>query len=796
MSSMARVAGRGFIITFAFTAVTQGLLLIQGLAVPRLLGPETVGLFALAIAAMSVGATLKELGTSEKLVQDRHADLPVAYSVAFTIELIISSALFVILMVAAPFVADFYDKPVLVPMMAVLGITLFTGAFLALPGALFDRKLNYLRQNMVNAVGPIVGFAVTVPMAIAGYGVWSLVYGAVAPMVVAVIITWSVALRPRLRLQRDYLRGFLSYGWPLWLSRMLGLSTTVIGTLVISRVISIEALGYFAVAQSIGERAVIVDGVISRTLFPILCRVQDDLAGQRRAFTITNRITAMWSGVIGFGVALFATDLIHLILGEKWAPAGFLFRMEGLSVVTLSIGWSWDIFYRARSQTKPTLVWSIMSEAWVFVILLPATVLWGLTGAAWAVFALGVIALPVRQVFMRRIFPDVNLLADVWRELLAVGVVALLVAALRSKTGPPSSIIELLGLGLVFGVAALGALAIVDCALITDLIGRLRTPSPVIPEDPFVEPILPVAVPSISAPIDELTVPVYETAFRLSDDLVLPGEYPLWLTPGHGNTLWVTLRDTSQLAHLDVTTGTWQKWRLPTYPHVASIDARGRAWVALTLANSVAVVDPESGRRERIRLGRTRELLVAAHDRDACLVVDSGRLCIWRIEGDERTAISLPPEMRRPDFVAATASGEWWITDTHESVVARRSAAGEFSVLPVRSPTRTAIVDEARRAVWLGHWSEPHVSRFDIDDPTVPTSIELPGVPFGAALGPDGRLWLAIPELDQVVAVEDAGVTDIVGLPPGSGPGAVSVAWVGGHMYVSSGASGRLLVYA
>src|SRR5207253_3808385 len=171
----------------------------------------------------------------------------------------------------------------------------------------------------------------------------------------------------------------------------------------------------------------------------------------RRAFAATNRVTAMWSALVGFGVALFANDLIHLVLGPKWAPAGFLFRMEGLSVVTLSIGWSWDIFYRARGETKLTLAWSAIAEAWVFVVLLPTTVLWGLTGAAWAVLALGLIALPARQLFLRRIFPGINLLADVWRELLAVGVVTAAVAVVRDWVGPPTGFVAFAGLLALFG---------------------------------------------------------------------------------------------------------------------------------------------------------------------------------------------------------------------------------------------------------------------------------------------------------------------------------------------------------
>lgn len=800
VSSMARVAGRGFFINVAFTIFVQGLLLVQGLLVPRLLGPEDVGLFALAMAAASIGITLKSLGTAEKLVQERHADLPLAYSVAFTLEIIVTTSLCVLLVAGAPLFARYYDEDALVPIIAVLALSLYAGAFISLPSALFQRRLQYLGQNVITALGPVVGFAVTVPMALAGFGVWSLVVGAIAPLVVgAPLVAWSTPLRPRLRLHGPYVRSFLRYGWPLWTSRLMGLASSVVGTVVISRSLGIAALGFFSVAQSMGNRALVVDTIVGQTIFPALCRAQDDAVGQRRAFAATNRVTAMWSATVGLAIAVFAEDVIRIILGAKWAPAEFLFQLEGLSVVTLSIGWSWDIFYRARGETKPTLAWSAISEAWVFVVLLPCTVLWGLTGAAWAVLALGVIALPARQLFLRRIFPGVNLLADVWRELLAVGSAALVAAIARAWVGPPRTFAQLGAMGIAYCIGVAAALLAVDRTFLFDVLRRVRAPKPAAGpvEGVVVAPTDPHPVRSVTATADDLAARarVASADTHLAETMEIPGEYPLWVTPGHDGSLWMTLRDSSSLARLDTVTNRWDTWRLPAYPHVAAVDDRGRAWVALTLASSVAVVDPTGGKPKRVRLGRTRELLVAARDGDATLVVDSGRRCIWRIDGSGHVAIPLPSQVVRPDFVATTAAGAWWVTDTHAPVVAHRSPNGAYRLLPVPSPTRTATVDERRGVVWLGHWSEPLVSRFDLGAPEEPLSTELPGVPFGATLGPDGRLWLAIPDEERVVAIDEFGISQTIDLPRGSGPGAVSVAWVEHRMYVAVAASGRLLVY-
>jgi streptogramin lyase len=338
----------------------------------------------------------------------------------------------------------------------------------------------------------------------------------------------------------------------------------------------------------------------------------------------------------------------------------------------------------------------------------------------------------------------------------------------------------------------------VDRAFIVDVLGRVRSPGAQLGMTAtFSDPALPAPVPSLTAPVDDFAVVAAPDALRLEDELAVPGEYPLWVTPGIGEELWVTLRDSSSIALLDAVNRRWRTWRFPSYPHVASVDERGRAWAALTLAGAVAVVDPHLNATSRIKLGRTRELLVAAHDGDACLVVDAGRLCIWRITDDlSPVAIALPPGMRRPDFIAATWAGEWWVTDTHEPVVARRAASGDWLVLPVETPTRVVIVDDVRRLVWVTHWDAPAVSRFDLAHPGSAVVTEIPGVPYGATLGPDGRLWVALPDEEQLVALDESGVTDVVPLPSDSGPGAVSLAWLGSRLYVACAVSGRLLVFS
>ena len=330
--SLAQAAGRGFVVNFTFDATLQSLVIVQTVLVSRLLGPEDIGLFGLAAVSVSIGVALKELGIQQKLIQEQQADLALGYSVAFTLELLLATVTFLIVAALAPLMAHLFHRSQLFVLIVLLGLTIYTSAFLGLPGALFLRRLDYVRENLVSAIAPVLTFAVTVPLAFAGAGVWSLVAGSLtATVAAAAALAWVAPLRPRLRLDGPVLRRYLTFGWPLWAAGLLGLSSTWVGSLVVTGVLGISALGFFSLAQAIASQAIRVDALLADTIFPALCRIQDDIENQRRAFVLTNRVTALWAGVIGFGLAVFAGDLVRILLGHRWLPSIFLFRMEGVS---------------------------------------------------------------------------------------------------------------------------------------------------------------------------------------------------------------------------------------------------------------------------------------------------------------------------------------------------------------------------------------------------------------------------------------------------------------------------------
>src|SRR5215210_582272 len=170
---------RGTAINAVALAGIDLLVLAQGLIVTRLLGPAAIGLYGIVtVTAMTVVA-LKRVGVDEAFVAQDEPEQALEFQRAFTLELAISAAFALLLCALAPVVAAVYGDPRLLALMAATAYLPLAFALQA-PSWIFFRRMDFVRQRLLQGVVPVVTFAVTVPLAVAGVGVWSLVIGPAA----------------------------------------------------------------------------------------------------------------------------------------------------------------------------------------------------------------------------------------------------------------------------------------------------------------------------------------------------------------------------------------------------------------------------------------------------------------------------------------------------------------------------------------------------------------------------------------------------------------------------------------
>src|SRR5690554_3712022 len=122
MSNIRSKTIAGFFWTFVQKIGAQAISFIIMIVLARLLAPEDFGLIAMLSIFLQISQNVVNGGFNQALIQKLDVD-EVDYSSVFYINVLVSSFIYILLFVTAPFVAEFYNQPLLTSLLRVLSLT-------------------------------------------------------------------------------------------------------------------------------------------------------------------------------------------------------------------------------------------------------------------------------------------------------------------------------------------------------------------------------------------------------------------------------------------------------------------------------------------------------------------------------------------------------------------------------------------------------------------------------------------------------------------------------------------------
>jgi PST family polysaccharide transporter len=388
------------------------------------------------ILAVSLGvlSRLKLVGVSDKYIQQNDPDQELAFQHAFTMEAIVTAISMVPLFVALPLVGLVYGHWKVLPAGAAVIMALPAAPFTASLWVYY-RRMEFAQARLLQALDPLMSFVVTIGLAVAGAGYWALIGGLLAG-------AWSTAIgcaikspyRYRWRYERQVMRIYRTYSVPLLISTVASLVLANSGSIALNVKLGLAGVGVAALAANITSFSTNVDDIVSGTIYPAICAVQDRLDLLRESFEKANRLALMWAMPFGIGLALFCGDLVRFGLGPRWQPGVQLLQITGVVVAVAHIGFNWDDYLRARANTKPIGITAGVTAVAFLAVGIPLTLLYGLRGFGAGVAAQAVANLACRAYYLRRLFPDFVFMRHAIRACMTTAPAAVAVLAVRLVT--------------------------------------------------------------------------------------------------------------------------------------------------------------------------------------------------------------------------------------------------------------------------------------------------------------------------------------------------------------------------
>ena len=299
----------------------QGVSFVVSIVLARLLDPSVYGTVALVTIFTTIMQVFVDSGMGNALIQKKDAD-DLDFSSVFYFNMAVCSVLYLLMFIAAPFIASFYNMPDLTPVIRVLSLILIISGIKNVQQAYVSRNMLFKRFFFSTLGGTIGAAIVGIVMAYKGFGVWALVMQMLFNAAVDTTILWiTVKWRPKKMFSLERLKGLFSYGWKLLVSSLIDTIYIDLRQLVIGKIYSKEDLAHYNQGDKFPKLIVTnINTSIDSVLLPTMSKAQDDPEAVKNMTRRAIKTSTYIMMPLMVGLAVCADTLVSLILTDKWLP--------------------------------------------------------------------------------------------------------------------------------------------------------------------------------------------------------------------------------------------------------------------------------------------------------------------------------------------------------------------------------------------------------------------------------------------------------------------------------------------
>lgn len=326
--SILKKAFKGAIWLSSFRAAAQLFSWATTIVIAHILVPRDYGLMGMATVLTGFAALFSDLGLGAAIIQRKEVSQKELSSLFWFLVLWGILLGLICFVLAYPTVAIFKERRLLRITQSV-SLLYIIGSFTIVPFNILNRSLRFKAIGFIEATSVIVSCLAMISIAKAGGGVWTLIGGHVIRQLVRLgLVFLTVHWRPSLLFNLAMIRPYVSFGLNVAGSRVLNYLYNRSPIFFGGRALGDHLLGFYCLASDLAliPRDKIIS-LINRIAFPVFSRYQDDQLEFNWFYLRVTKLIAMITFPIFFGVFFTADLLIPVVLGEKWRPTVFMFKM-------------------------------------------------------------------------------------------------------------------------------------------------------------------------------------------------------------------------------------------------------------------------------------------------------------------------------------------------------------------------------------------------------------------------------------------------------------------------------------
>lgn len=306
----------------------QAIQFVIGLFLLRILSPDDYGLYGMVIIFSALSMILSDGGFAHALIRKQKAD-DTDYCSVFYVNIFISASLYAILFFSAPYIADFYNQPVLVDISRVLFLGILFNAAYLIPASLLHKEMDFKTMAKVNISSTTISYMVGISLALTGYGVWSLIIQQVLYHFFRLTgFYYFVKWHPKLLFSIKAVRELWKFSMHLLGTSVLNVIFNSIYTIIFGKFYTKTEVGYYTNANKLSETFIFsFQSILVNSSYSLFSKIQDQTERLTRIFREIVGKTSLVVFPVLFVLIIIIDPFTFVVLKEKWLPSIFYFRI-------------------------------------------------------------------------------------------------------------------------------------------------------------------------------------------------------------------------------------------------------------------------------------------------------------------------------------------------------------------------------------------------------------------------------------------------------------------------------------
>jgi O-antigen/teichoic acid export membrane protein len=320
MESLKEKTAKGLFWGGMNNGVQQLLGLAFGIILGRLLDPSDYGMTAMLAVFSVIANELQSSGFKTGLINLKsptHED----YNAVFWFNILAGAAIYAVLWFAAPLIADYYDKPELIPLSRYVFLGFVFSSFGMAQSAYLTKQMKIKQVAQCGMTATLSSSIVSVILAALGFGYWALATQYLMYIAVNTVLLWYFSpWRPTREVTFEPIRRLFPFSFKIMISAIFTQLNVNIMNLLLGRYYGDVNTGHYNKAYEWSSKGfLLVQNMLKQVDQTVLVGLHNERERQLQVLRKMVRFTAFIAFPLLFGLGLVSHEFIVLAIGEKWS---------------------------------------------------------------------------------------------------------------------------------------------------------------------------------------------------------------------------------------------------------------------------------------------------------------------------------------------------------------------------------------------------------------------------------------------------------------------------------------------